>query len=265
MDQIQNLLKDYGYGRVALPKADIQPFYVLTKEGKQYEYLNATLEALFEADVIPEPRIDASVSNISGQKALKMEAKAGLNFLEDIFQQLNLSNTKLAVEAAANRNLQLVYTFKNVTEDKLDLFDLDNYLSGAYPLKEGFNTYLDKLKRSKLYVITSVLKSTAMSIRIEDANGQQVQMDGAFEGWAGASFHFKRDKQYHYTLENPDGVALVFAYKAVQIFYDKAKWFQFWKPKGVRFTIKNATGPTVRNETEFPADYLDAGDTPIDF
>ncbi|MEZ4884528.1 MAG: hypothetical protein R3E32_07380 [Chitinophagales bacterium] len=262
---IQNLLKSKGYGLVAYPKAQIKPLDLHIKADHHYESLDSSLVLLFEPDEAPRPRVNEEAASISGQEMFKMEASAGINFLEGIFQKLKLSDTKILFHAAANKNLQLVYQFNNVLEDKVEHLDLDNYLSGAIPLENEFRTYMKKLKNSELYVLTAVLKSNSMTIHLEDNNGQQVQLEGAFSELAKANVHFKRDKQFGYTLQSPEGIPLVFAYKAVQILYNQKKWFEFWKSEDAHFTINNQTGPVIRGMDDFPVKDLEAGDELVEF
>jgi hypothetical protein len=70
-----------------------------------------------------------------------------------------------------------------------------------------------------------------------------------------ASIKREQDSSLHISYQGEKD--LVFAFKAVQIFYDKPKWFEFWNSKEAHFTIKPQLGYTLKSVEDFPVDYLD--------
>lgn len=261
---IKNLLADQGYNMIALPRTGIHPLLLLCREGNHLSSLDSPLEAFFEADRAPLPSSNTKTAPFSGQKMLKFDLKSNLNFLSGLFQQFHLNDSKLKAEAGSGRTYTVDFAFEQVKEDKVGLLDLDNYLTGAIPLEQEFRTYAERLRKSELYVVTSVLKSAAFSIEIQDETGRHLDLDARIEDAAGGKLSIDRNKNNGFTIAHRDGPELAFAFKAVQILYEKAAWFEFWKPKDVRFRIKDQQGPVLRGAADFPVQLLPPADQWLD-
>lgn len=253
---LKNLLADQGYNMIALPRAGIQPLLLLCRDGDHLTSLDSPLDAFFEADIKPLPFFDTKTAPFSGQKMLKFDLKSNLNFLGGLFRQFQMDDSKLKAEAGSGHAYTVDFAFEQVKEDKVGLLDLDNYLTGAIPLEQEFRTYAERLRKSELFVVTSVLKSGAFSIEIQDETGRHLDLDARIEEAASGKLHIDRNKNNGFTISNQGGPELAFAFKAAQILYDKASWFEFWKPKEARFRIKDQQGPVLRGAADFPVQLL---------
>lgn len=262
---IKNFLAEHGYNMVALPRADIAPLMLLCMEGDHLESLESSLSLLFEQDVAPLPLPSTPTAPLVGQATLNFELKTGLDFLSGIFQKLKLDDSKLKLDANSNRAYHVSFSFEKVNEEKVGLLDLDNFLTGAIPLDKEFRTYMNRLKKSELFVITSTLRSGSFKIQIEDSNGQELALDVALQETGEISATINRHKQSGFSIESPEGVELVFGFKAVQILFDKGKWFDFWKPKEARFRIRSQEGVVLRGEEEFQVMCFPIFPTAIDY
>ena len=154
-----NFLAPYGYNLVVLPRTDLVPLTLLCQEGDHLESLHGTLDLLFEPDLAPLPLPVASIADVEGQKKMAYEFKTGLSFLDELLQRLGLSKGVVKVEAGGSSSLQVSFAFQEVSEKKIGLLDLDNFLSGAIPREGDFRTYAERLINSELFVITSTLKA----------------------------------------------------------------------------------------------------------
>ena len=252
-----DFLQDQGYNMVALPKPDIAPLQLLSQEGAHVSSLESSLQELFIADVAPVPATiaDTEVPNLQGQKALTMGAKTGLNFLGNILKSLNLGGLK--TQSDFNDADKIVFSFENVKEDKIKLLALDNFISGSIPDEKQFKTYTDRLKNSELFVISAVLKCNAFSIEVLDQNNQKIDIESSLKGIIEGKADFERNKDNSFKIAHQSEKNLVFAFKAVQILYDKTQWFEFWKKEQTKFTIKNQEGLVLKSEDAFPVKTLE--------
>jgi hypothetical protein len=251
---IKNLLTEYGYEMVALPKADIAPLLLLRKEGDYLSSMHSNVELLFEEDIaaLPAPTTTTTVANISGKNTLRLDGNMGLKALSGLFDALKLKDSDIKTHFAASKNLELEFSFENVQEDKVDYVVLDNFFSGAIPLEKEFKSSMELLKRSELYVVTTVLKSNHFSIKIGNSNSQDAELKLALEKMGALDTKFKREKDNVFSITTEGEESLVFAFKAVQILYDKASWFEFWKPKEAEFRIRKQKGMVLRGTSDFP-------------
>ncbi len=261
---IKNILAEQGYNLVALPRADIKPLLLLSRENGHLSSLDSPLGLLFEADMAPLPLPATDPPNIESQKTFRFGLEAGFSFLDSIFKSIGLKSSKLEARAKGGKFYKVAFSFQNIEEEKVGLLDLDNFLTGAIPLEKEFGTYTERLKKSELYVITSVLKSNSFFLKVEDANSQSVDLDTTIQGAAEANVAIKREKNNGFTISQEKGKPLVFAFKAVQVLYDKAHWFEFWKPKEAKFTIKNQEGVVLKGIADFPVRLLKPNSEPLE-
>lgn len=249
---LKNLLTDYGYNLVALPKTDLTPLQLLFKTTNGLGSVNSTITKLFEADECAPPQLlpDAQVADITGSAAITYDAQTGINVLESLLQKLNLgkANTKASVDG--NHNITISY--QNVIESKVDLLDLDKFITGSEPNVSEFGSFREKLEHSELYVINAVLKSSSFTVTMTDKDGQKVNVSAAVKGIIDVSADVSRSKDNAITLSNPAGVTVVFGFKAQRILYDEKKWWQLLKPDAVKFRIIDQQGEVLRDESDLP-------------
>ncbi len=260
---LENLLADYGYNIVALPKADIKPLMLLAVEGDAVASLGNSLTDLFDIDETPPPQLfkDVETSDLTGSTAVSYEAGGGLSVLDWLLDKLKMG--KLEGKVNFDNNKVLTIKYEKVLEDKINLLDLDNFMSGSLPSKNKFNTYKTRLENSELYVINSVLKSNAFSVTIEDKNGSTAEVAATVKGILNANANFTSNKDNTLTIKNENENPLVFAFKSQRILYDKKEWWQFFKKESAGFTIKNQTGLVLKDESAYPTIRLEPRKTDI--
>jgi hypothetical protein len=247
-----------GYNVVAMPKATLAPLQLLAKEGKDLSALGNEIADLFDEDREMMPAIyeNEPLEELQGQSQLIFQADSGFQLLKNLLAQLNLG--KLEAKAEFKDSDTLVFSFHHAKEDGIKKFlDLDNYISGGIPKVEHFKTYKQKLEKSELFVITSVLKCKEFSIKVLDQNNQNASATFEVQGGTSANASIKREQDSSLHISYQGDKDLVFAFKAVQIFYDKPKWFEFWNSKEAHFTIKPQVGYTLKSVEDFPVNYLD--------
>ena len=228
---LKNLLSDYGYNLVALPKEDIVPLLLLYKNNDAVSSVNSPLQKLFKtADAAP-PDIekDKVVADIEGTASVIFDAEAGVNMLDWLLQKLKMG--KLAGKLKLDATNKVTISYENILEDSVDLLDLDNFISGSEPDSANFNTFRKKLEDSELYVVSAVLKSNSFSVMVEDENGQSLNVDATVKGVVDVNVDVSHNKNNAITLKHNTAAPIAFAFKAQQIVYDHKKWWQLFKKR----------------------------------
>ena len=261
---LRNLLSDYGYNLVALPKEDIAPLLLLYKNNDGVSSAESSLQKLFKVADAPPPQLirDKAVININGAANITYDAEGGINLLDWLLQKLKMGKLSAKLKLDASNKVNISY--ENVKEDKVDLLDLDNFISGSSPDTSHFNTFREKLENSELYVVTAVLKSNTFSIAIENENDQQMDVEATLKGIVDANVNVSHNKNNAITLQQDNADQLVFAFKAQRIIYDKKEWWQFSKKEEANFRIKDQQGVILKGEDDYPTDPLKEGETLID-
>lgn len=256
---LKNLLSGYGYNMVALPKSDIHPLMLLYKNGPNVSPLQSNLEKLFAigSAVLPEIEDDIVGTEISGNAAIKMDANGGISFLDKLLKQLNLGKLSGTVKFEDGSNILISY--KNIVEEKIDLAALDTYLKFSKPQLELFNTYKSKLLDSEMFVINSVLRSNELSIEITDKKGKNLDANATFKGVLDINVAANTNNDSAIVLKSDgNNSPVTFAFKAQQIIYDRKKWWQFFKTDEDTFYLKDALKIEFRSNEDFPSIEMEA-------
>ena len=262
---LENLLANYGYNLVALPKEDIAPLMLLYKNGDAVSAVESTVDKLFAIDEAPRPVIikDKSVTNIDGNASVVFDAEGGVSILDWLLKTLSMGKFSAKTEFDATHKIKI--TYENVKEDKVSLLELDNFISGSDPVQGEFNAFKEKLEKSQLYVINNVLKSNSFSIALEDSTGINVDIEATVKGVVDANIDIAKKKNNELTLKNTNvDTYVVFAFKAQQIIYDQKKWWQFFKRDEAKFRIKDKQRIILLGEEKYPSTALEMGDVEVD-
>lgn len=261
---IRNPLSNYGYNLIALPKEDVAPLLLLYKNHKGVSSVDKSLIDFFRILDSAPPSISKGnkVVDISGDSSVLFEAEGGINVLEWLLQKLKMG--KLAGNLKIDSARQVHISYENVTEDKVSLLDLDNFISGSEPQKNQFNTFKEKLENSELFVINSILKSNSFSVSAADQNGHSIDIEGNIKGVVDAKVEVSKQKNNTILLKYDEAAPIVFAFKAQRIIYDKKKWWQFFRKEEAKFKIKDQQGVVLKNESDFPTEPLIEGNELID-
>jgi hypothetical protein len=261
---LKNQLEEYGYNAIALPKEGIHPLLLLYKNSDAVSSTDSDLFQLFGIEDAPPPPVlhEEAVAAIVGSANLTYSAESGVSLLDWLTKKLNLG--KLGANIKLNGNYKVQISYEDITEDKVSLLALDNFISGSAPDVSRFNAFKQKLENSELYVVSSVLKSSAFSISVLDDNGQEVDADVIVKNIADIKASAERKKNKSYTLKNENAEKLAFAFKAQRIIYDKKSWWQFFKKEEAKFRIKDQQGMVLKNEDDYPTNELNENTSAVD-
>ncbi len=249
---LKNILSDYGYNLVALPKEDIAPLMLLYKNNDVVSAVESTVDKLFAVADAPLPVIskDKTVTNLNGGASVVFDGDGGVALLDWLLKTLKMGKFSAKAEIDATHKVKI--TYENVKEDKVDLLSLDNFISSSDPVEGKFNAFKEKLEDSELYVINNVLKSNSFSIAVEDASGAKVDMEATVKGIVDSNVNISRNTNNDITLKNPNADSyIVFAFKAQKILYDQKKWWQLFKKNEAKFRIKDQQGVILRGEATY--------------
>ena len=262
---LKNLLSEYGYNLVALPKEDIAPLMLLYKNGNAVSAVESTVDKLFTITdaALPVVTKDKIVTSIDGGASVFFDAEGGVSILDWLLKTLKMGKFSAKTEIDATHKVKI--TYENVKEDKVDLLVLDSFISGSDPVKGKFNAFKEKLEDSELYVINSVLKSNSFSVAVEDAAGTKVDIEATVKGIVDANVIISKNKNNEITLKHTNAdTYIVFAFKAQQIIYDQKEWWQFFKKEEAKFRIKDQQGVILRGEEQIATNPLEMGELPVD-
>ena len=262
---LKNLLTDYGYNLIALPKEDIAPLMLLYKNGSSVSAVESTVDNLFTITDAPLPviRKDKVVTSIEGGASVIFDAEAGVSILDNLLKKLKMG--KVSAKAEIDSTHKVKITYENVKEDKVDLLSLDSFISGSDPVEGKFNAFKEKLENSELYVINNVLKSNSFSISVEDATGAKVDFEATVKGIVDAGVDISRNKNNEIMLKNTNAdTYIVFAFKAQQIQYDHKKWWQFFKKDEAKFHIRDQQKVILLGEEKIDSNPLEMGVLEVD-
>lgn len=226
-DPFIKALKSFGYNTVRLPKADTAPLQVFSRNGNNLERLGALIKLLTPGSTIQPPAITADVptANINGKRTGEIKIGLGLSILGNIIGAMGGST--LGLETQYQQAKSAVFEFSGVTEDRLDVIDLDQYLGDADI--NPASVFVSKLLESdQLYVTTAVLKSSKFTFEGTQSSGIGVDVKvPVIQQVVGGNVSVKTAAGSQSKLTYEGKIPLVFAFQAVQIFYDNGRYTAF--------------------------------------
>lgn len=242
-DPFVKALKEIGYNIVRLPKADIQPFQILYKNGDNLERLGPVEKLLTPGDKIPIPTIKANVdaASVNGTRTSDLKIGLGVSLLGTIIGALGGSNLGLDLQYKNAKTAS--FEFTGVLSDSIDIIDLDQYL-GDSDINPA-SVYVGKLlEADKLYVITAVIKTSKYTFEAKDSNGVGVKVSvPAIQGVVSGNVEVGTEGSSETKVTYEGKIPLAFGFQAVQVFYDNGA-YQVLKPAG-SFAMRSFGGSDV--------------------
>lgn len=247
-DPLADLLKEYGYNLVALPKPDIEPLQILTKEGKRLEKIGHLKDLFKRGEEVPMPSKGKDIpaaKEIQSSKSCGVKADMGVKLLGNFLEGFGVKGADIG--AALGNVDKIIFSFKDVLTSEISLINLDAFIHDA-EMNEKAKSYINKLKNSEIFIITAVMKSRAFVTEMVSDNNVGVSValpnvKGIVAGKIGVNFQNNQSNKLVYEGEDHR----VFGFKAVRLIYDKKK---------EEFKIKNIDGVVLRGEEDFPTDNL---------
>lgn len=245
-DPFVNALKSFGYNIVRLPKADIQPLLLLSKNGDNLDRLGAVTKLLTPGEAISAPKVstDTPAANINGSRTGNMKIGIGLSILGNV---IGAMGGTLGVEAQYQQAKSAVFEFQSVLQDQVDIIELDQYLGDAdiNPASVFVSQLLDA---DKLYVVTATIKSTKFTFEAKRSDGTDVKVDiPVIQQIVGGNVKVGNESDVASKITYEGKIPLIFGFQAVQLFFEDGRYT----------AIKHASG-AMRGAA--PAAQLESGE-----
>jgi hypothetical protein len=225
-DPYINTLKDAGYNVVRLPKADIRPGQLLSRNGKDLSRLGELGDVLTSKTIdLPPVKADERVADLSGKRTGEMSIGVGLSLLGTIIGAIG--GSKLGLDLKYERSRSATFEFQDVLEDRIDIVKLDAFL-GQADVNPASAFVRELLFDDELYVVTATVKTTKLTIDTADESKRGVEVSvPEIQQLVGANVKVSggATKTSKITYEGP--TPLVFGFQAIQLDYDKGHYKRF--------------------------------------
>jgi len=230
-DPFLNLLKDFGFLPLRLPRADVAPLNMVQQHDKDLNLMGDLTSAMVpHAGVLPPPIIKdiQSANKLAGQKSSQVKLNIGLTILGNILQALTGQN--LGVSAAFQRASTLRFEFDDVMIDKVDAIKLDEFLSQS-DINPALRSIHDSLIDGTMGVITAVAKTKKYVVSAQKDDGTQAGIDvPVIQGVAGGALKVDSSgsSNSEVTFEGP--VPVAFGVQGVHISFSQEGKFTVFDP-----------------------------------
>lgn len=243
-DPFIQALKSFGYLTVRLPRADVAPLQILSRNGKDLERLGHLEKLLMTGGAIPLPLVKSGTptANINGRRTGDIKIGLGLSILGNIIGAMGGST--LGLEVQYRHAKSAAFEFNEVTEDRIEVVELDQYLGDAdiNPASVFVNKLLEA---DQIYITTAVIKSSKFSFEVKTKDGAGVEIEApVIQQVVGGNVAVSNSSEVHSKLTYEGKTPLVFGFQAVRIYYHDDRYTAFAPTEGV--TMKSLS-PIHRN------------------
>ena len=226
-DPYLTYLKEAGYNVVRLPKADVRPGQILTRNGKNLTRLGDLSDVLSGGNGAPFPKLlsDGPVADLSGRKSGELSFGVGLSLLGTIIGALG--GSKVGLDVKYERAKTVVFEFLDVLEDRLEIVALDKFLAGA-DVNPASSYVRELLFADEIYVTTAVVKSARLSVEGKTSDQTAVELSvPAVQQLVGANVKVSAKGESASKITYEGSIPLSFGFQAVQLDYEKGRYRRF--------------------------------------
>jgi hypothetical protein len=256
-DPLLTYLKSFGYSVIRLPRTDIQPLQVLVKEDTRLTRLGDLATILRPGPQVALPRLKENVAaaNISGERTRDLSIGVGLSILGSVIGAMG--GSKLGLDVTYKNARTAAFEFADVLEDRVDLADVDQYLTDADI--SAFSSHAAQLlEADSVYVMTSTIKSKKFIVQAKESSGTPIDIQiPEIQKIVGGSVNVTaaREASSKVAYEGPQ--PLVFGFQAARLFYENGRYtaFKALEPGTSAFEARRAADYLI---TESPFVRLDA-------
>jgi hypothetical protein len=226
-DPLLTYLKSFGYNVIRLPRTDIQPLQVLVKEDTRLTRLGDLATILRPGTQVALPRLKENVAaaNISGERTRDLSIGVGLSILGSVIGAMG--GSKLGLDVTYKNARTAAFEFADVLEDRVDLADIDQYLTDADI--SAFSSHAAQLlEADSVYVMTSTIKSKKFIVQAKESSGTPIEIQiPEIQKTVGGSVKVTsaREASSKVAYEGPQ--PLVFGFQAARLFYENGRYTAF--------------------------------------
>jgi hypothetical protein len=223
-DPFLNYLKEYGYNVVRLPKADVRPLQMLSRQGRDLDRLGdlTTVLAPGEHVALPDISENTTAANISGRRTSDLSFGIGLSVLGNIIGAMG--GSKLGLDVRYRQASSIAFEFHDVLEDKVEVAALDRFLADADV--DPFSRHVaDLLEADQIYVTTSTIKSNKFTVQARKSDGTELSLEvPVVQQLVGANVKVSGDEETASNLTYEGKMSLVFGFQAWRLFYYEGRY-----------------------------------------
>lgn len=248
-DPFLTYLKSFGYSVVRLPRTDIRPLQVFVREDSRLSRLGdlQTILRPGTAVALPHIRENVAAASISGERTRDLSLGVGLTILGSVIGAMG--GSRLGLDVGYRSAKTVAFEFTDVLEDRVDLAEVDQYLTDADIA--AFSSHAAQLlEADSIYVTTSTIKSRTFLVEARQESGVPVTISVPdIQQMVGASITVSADDTTRSKIAYQGAQPLVFGFQAARLFYEQGRYTAF-KP------MPPGTGALEARRDEARADYL---------
>jgi len=219
-DPILQLLKEFAYSVVRLPRESIRPLLVVEKQGNDLTILGELSDLFSGGQSLPAVGPDRQAAFINGKKSRALDINVGLSLLGGIVGAM--TGSKLKLDAAYKGASNLTFEFEDALVSEVNQLALNKFLNGSKVDTSVGGGILKALDEDRMYVITSIVKSKKFKTQATQSDGSSLQVDiPAVQQLVGGAVHIESggtsDSNITFEGANP----LVFGFQAAQMEFEK--------------------------------------------
>lgn len=236
-DPFVNALKSFGYNMVRLPRPDMAPLQLLSRNGDNLDRLGPISGLFVTAPGVVLPPITAAtpVAPINGSRTSDLKIGIGLSILGNIIGAMGGST--LGLETAYSAARSATFEFSDVTEDRCNVIDLDKYL-GAADINPASVFVSKLLEADKVYVLTSVIKSTKFTFDAKGESGVSLDLKvPVIQGAVGGNVSVSTSSGSTAKIVYEGKIPLAFGFQAIQLFFENGRYTAFKPAVGVAAAV----------------------------
>ncbi len=259
-DPFLTYLKSFGYSVVRLPRTDIRPLQLLVREDTRLTRLGDLETILRPGTQIPLPRLKENVAaaGISGGRTRDLSIGVGLSILGSVIGAMG--GSQLGLDVGYKNAKTALFEFADVLEDRVDLADVDQYLTDADI--SAFSSHAARLlEADSVYVTVSTIKSRKFIVQAKETSGAPVELKiPEIQQIVGGSVKVSSAGTTESKIAYEGSEPLVFGFQAARLFYENGRYTSFTPMRPGDGALETAAPSNARADflvTESPFVRLD--------
>lgn len=218
-------IQSKGYNVVRLPRVDMAPTQLLVSRDKKLQRLGDLLTVFVPAAGGPPPpaiKPDAPGPNISGTRSAELKLDIGLDVLGGLISALG--GSAIGVNFAYSRASSVQFEFGSTLESSAEIAQIDMFLASA-AINPFARAVAEMLADDVVYVVTSTLKSSTISVAARDAQNRALGLDvPVIQNAVGANMTVTALTADASVVTYQGAVPLVFGFQAVRLVFDGGRY-----------------------------------------
>ncbi len=226
-DPFLTYLKSFGYSVVRLPRTDIRPLQLFIRENSRLSRLGDVETILRPGAAVPLPRVkeNAAAANVSGERTRDLSLGVGLTILGSVIGAMG--GSRLGLDVGYRSAKTIAFEFTDVLEDRVDLADVDQYLTDA-DIAPFSSHAAELLEADSIHVTTSTIKSRTFIVEAREESGTPVKLSVPdIQQIVGASVNVSIDQKSNAKMVYQGAQPLVFGFQAARLFYEQGRYTAF--------------------------------------